>query len=362
MGEQSVLHRKTVVARTDFDTREMTPAKALRLSLAKAADRLYSLALAVRTVEQDKLSQKDIAGEAGDEGLLVLLDSHAGALAALALDLPFLSALIEVQLKGEIAPGDVQARRVTPTDAAMVSLFVDALMGGFDAALADADPDHVPFSFRFGDRMEDGRSLALALEDPEYDLFRLMVDLGPGARNGTMRLFLPRQPASPRSAQDGKAAGTPARIEETAMNAPVLLDAVLGRISMPFHQICAWQPDIVVDLPPDVLDRAELMAARTHLVARVKLGQFNGFRAVRFTGDAAHRAAPAGAVAGDQRDEGQEPETDSIAPPDEIPVQGTTTIEGEAGPASPTEDRVLSAQAQVEAPVPALAALPAEPG
>ncbi|MEL7013855.1 MAG: hypothetical protein AAFO72_11310 [Pseudomonadota bacterium] len=48
----SVIHRKAKVARDEFDAREMSPAKALRLTMAKTAETLFHLALIVRTVEQ----------------------------------------------------------------------------------------------------------------------------------------------------------------------------------------------------------------------------------------------------------------------------------------------------------------------
>ena len=48
----SVIHRKARAARDGSDRAGMSPAKALRLSLARAADTLFDLALTVATVEQ----------------------------------------------------------------------------------------------------------------------------------------------------------------------------------------------------------------------------------------------------------------------------------------------------------------------
>ena len=280
-GEHSVIHRKAQVARDEFDAREMSPAKALRLSLAKSADRLFDLALTVSTVEQIRLAQTGIEAEFGEPGLLVLLDGKEGARGALKLDLQFLTALIEVQLMGKVRPGEVARRPVTRTDAAIAAPLVDALLAGFDENQQEAMAGHVAGGFRFGDLIEDGRTLSLALNQPEYDLFRLTADLGPGAKTGTLSLVLPLQPLPKQKNDAETTSGLKAKLEQNAMNAPVTLDAVMGRMSLPLNRICAWQPGTIVPLSPDALAETELLGAKGHVVARVRLGQLNGFRAVR---------------------------------------------------------------------------------
>lgn len=280
-GEHSVIHRKAQVARDEFDAREMSPAKALRLSLAKAADRLFDLALTVGTVEQTVMPQSAIEAEIGDEGLLVLLDGQGGARGALSLDIQFLAALIEVQLMGQVRPGEAAPRPVTRTDAAIAAPLIDALLDGFDQNQQEAEADHVPGGFRFGDLMEDARALSLALGAPDYDLYRLTADLGPRAKTGVLNLILPRRPVAEDPIGKDMGGGLAARLEQNAMNAPVTLDAVLGRMSLPLDRICAWQPGTVLPLNPDALAETQMVGAKGHVVARVKLGQLNGFRAVR---------------------------------------------------------------------------------
>ena len=109
-GDKSVIHRKAQVAREDFDAREMSPAKALRVSLAKAADRLFGLALTVSTVEQLRLSQTGIEAEMGADGLLILLDGPEGVRGAAKLDVQMLAALIEVQLLGQVRAAEADGR------------------------------------------------------------------------------------------------------------------------------------------------------------------------------------------------------------------------------------------------------------
>lgn len=280
-GDNSVIHRKAQVAREDFDAREMSPAKALRVSLAKAADRLFGLALTVSTVEQLRLSQTGIEAEMGADGLLILLDGPEGVRGAAKLDVQMLAALIEVQLLGQVRAAEAEARPVTPTDAAMTAPLIDALFEGFAANLAELVEDHAPGHFRFGDRIEDGRTLALALNAPEYELFRLTLDLGPGAKTGVLRLILPHRPAPGPTQKGGDADCLATKLEENTLNAPVILDAVLGRVRLPLNKVCDWAPGALVPLDPDSVTETQLLGARGHVVARVKMGQLDGFRAVR---------------------------------------------------------------------------------
>jgi flagellar motor switch protein FliM len=203
----SVIHRKARAARDGSDGRAMSPAKALRLSLARAADTLFDLALTVATVEQRRLNLAQVIDTMQDEGLILLLDGAGGARGAVALDAQMMAALIEVQTTGTLRPGAAPARRATRTDAAMVAPLVDALLDGIDAEMTAGVEGHVPRGFRFGDRMEDLRALGLALDAPEFDLYRVTADLGPGARTGRLDLLMPARRAVPPNARRARRDG-----------------------------------------------------------------------------------------------------------------------------------------------------------
>ena len=282
----SLLQRKAKVAREDFDARAMSPCKALRLSLEKMADALLDLALVVATVEQTVLAQSAVKAEMDGGGLLLLIDGTAGRLGGARLDAQFLAAVIEVQTMGAVQRGDAPERSVTPTDAAMVAPLMDAILKGFDEYLTSGAEKVAPSDWRFGDMVEDARTLALALEVPEYDLFRITADLADGAKTGSLSLLLPRAPRRDpvTSARDRAFAGP--TLEASALNAPVMLDAVLARLSMPLNKLCALTPGMQLPVPREALNKAELLGAGQHLVAPVRLGQLNGWRAVRLLGGA----------------------------------------------------------------------------
>ncbi|MEL7257978.1 MAG: FliM/FliN family flagellar motor switch protein [Pseudomonadota bacterium] len=292
MGEDSadsVIHRKAQVARDGFDAREMSPAKALRLALAKAAARLMGLALTVRTVEQTSLLSPEVEEAMGDEGLLVLLDGPDHARGVVRLDLQMVAALIEMQLKGRVIHGDAEPRPFTATDAAIAQPLINAVLDGLDETLTEAGLANCAQRFRFGDRVADARTLALALSEPDFDHFRLSVDLAGGAKSGVLDLVLPKAPHKLTSETDIEAQALAIKLEQNALNAPVTLDAILGRVRAPLHDVCEWKPGTVLPLSPDVLTEARLLGAGRHVVASVKLGQLNGFRAVRMIDESAER-------------------------------------------------------------------------
>ncbi|HKL56668.1 MAG TPA: FliM/FliN family flagellar motor C-terminal domain-containing protein [Roseovarius sp.] len=298
----SVIHRKARAARDGSDARVMSPAKALRLSLARTADTLLDLALTVATVEQRRVSLAQVVDTVPDEGLILLLDGAGGARGALALDTQMMTALIEVQTTGTVRPGAALPRRATRTDAAMVAPLVDAVLDGVDTEMQAAVEGHVSRGFRFGDRVEDRRALGLVLEAPDFDHFRVTADLGPGVRTGRLDLLMPAHRPAPRKTgkQTSAEAPTRAAMSDVALGAPVVLDAVMARVSLPLRNACALSVGQVLPLARESLGAIEVTGAGGHLVAEARLGQLNGWRALRLVSSAA-APLPAPEGASEQR-------------------------------------------------------------
>jgi flagellar motor switch protein FliM len=287
MGSQdhsSVIQRMAQAARGGFDSRQMSPAKALRLALARAADALFGLGLTVATVEQRRVPLADVGRTLGDDGLLVLLEGGSGARGALCLDSQILAGLIEVQTTGAVRPGMARPRVATRTDAAMVAPLIDALLAEFDSQLAEDPQTHPPRHFGYGDLVEDLRGLALLLVAPDFDLLRLTVDLGPGAKTGRLDLLLPVI-SPPARTPSGKTASSkvaaPAHLEEVVTKAPVVLDAVMARLRLPLRDVLALKPGDLLPIPREALNETQIIGTRGHVVAAAQLGQMNGWRALR---------------------------------------------------------------------------------
>lgn len=278
----NVIHRKTRVAREGYQARAMSPAKALRLALARAAARQCDLVLAVTAVEQLQIPLSGLPGALGGDGLLVLLDGDCGLGGALRLDASFLGALIEAQTTGRVTGRRTEARAVTRTDAAIAAPLIDAALGRFADLLTEESGEHWGAGWKFGAMAEDARSLGLVLTEVEYHHFRLMVEIGDVAQPGVLSLLLPVR-ACPAHAQ-GRAsdADSPgATLGQGALDAPVCVEAVLARFSLPLDRVCALRAG---DVLPFGLDRplsVRLEVGPRHKLAGARLGQVNGLRAVR---------------------------------------------------------------------------------
>jgi len=285
----SVIHRKARAAREGTDAHVMSPAKALRLSLARVADTVMGLALGVATVEQRRLGHAEVADALADEGLIALLDGAGGARGALGLDAQMMAALIEVQTTGMLRPGSGVARRATRTDAAMVAPMVDALMEGIDREMTAEVEGYLPRGLRFGDRVEDSRALGLLLEAQEFDFYRVIADLGPGIRTGRLDLLMPARHPPPARSGTRTDADAPAHalMCDVALGAPVVLDGVMARITLPLREACTLSVGQVLPLTPEVLGAIHLTGAGGHLLAEARLGQLNGWRALRLVSSAA---------------------------------------------------------------------------
>ena len=339
----SVIHRKARHGREDFDARAMSPSKALRLSLELSGDRLFDLALAVCAVEHRMLVHASLKDEVGGDRLIVLLDGEAGARGAVLFDRPFVQALVEIQTMGRVTNTAGPERLFTSTDAAVTKPLVDAVLTGFDEKLFEADEQHQPLGFRFGDRVEDARVLMLALEAPEYQLFRVTVDIGFGSKSGELTLLLPSlvskrsDPSAPVGSE-----GAEFDLTELAMTAPVLLNAVLDQVQLPLAQVCALKPGMNLPVSAAAINRTKLVTTHGHVVAQVRLGQLNGFRAVRLLtgGDSLHNpndpaTSDGGRVPDEDADQPRPPRLDYVGVPEAkgLPEQlsfGTGSSESDA--------------------------------
>lgn len=277
----SIVHRKTRFGREDFDARAMSPAKALRLSLAKTADTMFDLPLTVSTVEQSRVMAQAIPDSLDETALLIVLDGAAGARGAVALDPQVVAALIEVQITGAVRPSEARARTYTRTDAAMASEFLDRVLDGFDAQLLEHEEGYRPQALRFGDLIEDRRVLGLTFDDGQFDLFRITVTLAEGAKTGVIAFVLPHRATAKAPGRMPAAPKTETTLAATVLLATATLDTVLARLEMPLGEVCALKPGMILPLPHDSLSETRLYAPHGHMVAAVRLGQLNGQRAVR---------------------------------------------------------------------------------
>lgn len=299
----AVLRKKASAARETYQARAMSPDKALRLSLAKSADELLDLSVVVLSCRYDFLTAEDLAEHLSDEALLILLDGAQRVPGALMLDLASTSALVEQNTMGRVSPLEPEARPTTTTDAALIGPLIDDVFLRIAMMLEGDRSANWMAGYTFGVRLENVRLLTLALETPDFHVFRLQLEYG-STRQGEMLIALPDRSHLPTPELDGETAGSGATVGDAVMAAPASIEAVLHRVTMPFAKIRGLGVGDVIEIPRTALEQTRLETpgedGRRTCLGKVRLGQMNGARAVRLTmaGLAEARAAAEAAQGG----------------------------------------------------------------
>ncbi|WP_088623810.1 FliM/FliN family flagellar motor switch protein [Oceanicola sp. 22II-s10i] len=312
----AVLRRKADAGREVRQARAMSPDRALRLAFARAADEAARLALAVSGVETSEVSADDLVAGLDDDDMLLLLEGPGGAVGVMSLSLPVVAGVAEMLTMGRVLKRPVDPRRPTRTEAALLAPLIDRALENLAGALAGTADEARFTGYRFGVMMDNARMVGLALDASKVLRIRMSFDVA-GLREGAVSLCLPEPvvAADTGTGDGGDGAGT---LGAAVLGAPARLDAVLHRVRMPYARVAALRPGDVIPVPRSALSETVLETPQRQKVMTVRLGQINGFRAVRLPGGAVTAEATAD---GDLADAG--------APP---PV---ATAQGRAPPAPP---------------------------
>ena len=279
----SVLQRKAQVGKQEHQARAMTVPKALRVGLAKVADDAFDMALAVIGVTKETAAASVVLEDVGEETLLLLLDGVAGKVGGALLGRALVSALVQQQTTGRVAAAVVEDRRMTATDAALCAPLIDLLFTRAHG-LVDNDADRVALPcLKFGARAENKRLFELALDEVEYTVLRLTVDIAGGVAQSSLVLLLPPPAAMPDPvpASDGnETSQNPRTLKPAIMDVPAELSAVLCRLRFPLAQISALEIGHLIDVPSESFDAVELLSINGRLISSGAMGHVDGNRAL----------------------------------------------------------------------------------
>lgn len=256
-----------------------SPMRKMRRALGRAADKAVGLSASVLGIAEEE-SDAEALIEAGPEGWVVLglRDGTSAGLSGLFMMDPALrSALIEMQTIGSLLPPPDQQRPVTRTDAVITIPFASHLLrelaevdfgsGGFDPAAFDIGP------------MDNLRTAGLVMLQGHYQSWRITIQMG-GEAQGEMWIAIRPTVTPPTPPAENKpdwSHSLRAALEE----APADLDAVLTRMTLPFHMIEDFEVGQVLTLAGTTVGSVTLTGPGGEGVAMARLGQVAGKRAVR---------------------------------------------------------------------------------
>jgi flagellar motor switch protein FliM len=292
---QSVLRRKLAARKPAAEAAGVTPVKALRLALARAAQHVPGLELVIEGMTEARRSLTEVLDMPPDRALLAMLGGPGESLGLIAIAPGVLAGLIEVMTMGRAAAGEPAARKPTRTDAAMSAGLIDRALAGVEEESAASQDVVWAGGFRYASFLDDPRPLGLLLEDVTYRVFQVTLSLAGGARRGELLLVLPAQG---RGAAPMQAPVAPAEVEEApvtladvVMGASAQLTAVLHRVTIPLAAVLRLQAGDVLPIPAAALERIVLEGGDGRRLAEGKLGQNRGNRAVRLSGQVARSSA-----------------------------------------------------------------------
>lgn len=274
----SVLRRMLGAAPAQTDTGVPPGLKPFASLLEKLADRSLSMPLVVSAISQTTVARDLFLAELTPPVVMLRLQSDAATFGMAGCCANLRAALIEVQTTGKIASTAASDRAATDADAALCSGFIaDAL------AQAHHDLEQVPLApwrtpFRPAGLYPAVRAMGLSIEDVPLTLMTLSLDLGSGARQGTLRLLIPQ----PAAAVTGRRTGGDWQraLRRAVDDAPVPLQAVLHRKTMSLSDVQALVEGDMLTLPRSAADKIMLVASET-CVGPFKLGQIGGQKALR---------------------------------------------------------------------------------
>lgn len=284
----SVLRRKAGIGRPEPEYGMVSPAKALRLGISKAAQDVLRAPMAAGEIAESRVSLQTMAKVLPDGALCVLLHGPGNARGVVALDRNTVASMLQALTLGRFSEAPIPDRPSTSTDAMLARRFLAELLTVFAASLAGHSAAGWATGFTPRDRIDDLRGLPHLLRDVSYRMFAITVDIGAGLRSGQICVLLPTEGAAGTNGIPAPGLVEPpdwsGRMERMILDSPARLDAVLCRLRLTLSDVAAMQPGDTLRLPARVLYEISLEGASGEQAGTARIGQVDGARAVMLTG------------------------------------------------------------------------------
>jgi len=277
------MRRKAGAGRPPPDIGRASAASVLSTAFAQSGEDVAGLIAAVTGVEETRTVVLPFSQAVPEHALLSLVEGPAGGLGVVVADGQMLGTLIEIQTTGRVTSAPLAARPATRTDAILAADFIDRVLELFETGASEAGLPVAPAitGYRYAMALGDTRAMLMTLPEINYRLFRVSVDLGQGARTGKMELLFPYD--APRAASSGAVETWQETLAGAVCVAQASMDAVVTGLNMTFQSVASFEVGTRVRLPADALSRIVLRGEGGRPVSSGRLGQVEGFRAVRIS-------------------------------------------------------------------------------
>ncbi|MEO0944687.1 MAG: FliM/FliN family flagellar motor C-terminal domain-containing protein [Pseudomonadota bacterium] len=291
----TVLRRKVGLAQAGSDGGPNVVDAALRLSIPRAADELLSMDVLVVSVAHGTSGKASLLDGIDETDLVYLIE--AGERRGICkVSSGLLAALTEMQMSGRITSSAPPSRAPTRTDGIVAAQIIDTWMAAA-VAMLEADgraDDLVFFEFKRLNSVLNRRNTDLTIDPCTFSTVQIELSLGGGAKTGTLSFAVPEGCGS-----------TASDVSELVMKHLPTLEAKMRAVLLPLplnvDRARKLAKGDLLELPADCLSALRIEGLDGRLIGSGKLGQLNGYRAVRLApprGDKASLVAAPAAAAG----------------------------------------------------------------
>ncbi|MEL6170129.1 MAG: FliM/FliN family flagellar motor switch protein [Pseudomonadota bacterium] len=292
--EASILRKMVRNRREAARPDRATLGQAWRAQLPRSADAGLGLVAALSSFEEGRTSRESLLGGLGNCDLMLSFEASSGRGLAV-LDPELVTGLIEVQTTGMVTSTPKDSRPPTGTDAALTADVLNRWLVDVEGLYTDRGGDTPLRGYRLGRKIADTRAAMLSLDDGGFIVQRLVIDLGAaGERTGTLTLAYPADAV--RAAIRSASAGPERGMVEAA---EVELRGVLMRLRMPLDELRALGPGDILPFEPEQLGAVRVETADGRAVAKARLGQKGGHRALKLVAEETKGPEPQAAPQGD---------------------------------------------------------------
>lgn len=294
---QSILQRKAAIGKQEHEARAMSVAKAVRQSVAKLGNELFEMPLSVIGIVTEERSAEKLSDIVDETALLALLEGDGGRVGAAIIGPQIVGGLIQQQTIGKVSEAIDSERKMTQTDAAMCAPLLDALFNRVGLLVEDASQRRMIDGYKFGAQFDDQRALKIALDENDYYVIRLTVEMAGGVRQGDICIILPKSlpPAmlesdDPEITKNADLAAN--QMTDIAMTLPAELNMVLCKLSLGLAQVDKLVVGEIIKLPHNTFPETEIQTSAGNVIGTGMLGQVDGIRALRLRREPVYATQP----------------------------------------------------------------------
>ncbi len=281
----SAMQRKAGAGRPPPEIGAPTAARILRTAIMQAGEDVAGLSIVAGQPDEMRTTLTPIVEGIGEHALMALIEGPEGRYGLILVDPDTLAALIEIQTTGRVVPRPATARPPTRTDAIMCADFIDRVLELLEDRTAEAEIDIAPAlgGFRYALALSEARAIPMTLDDVPYRRFHVSLDLGRGAKQGTLDVILPfnAAPSGAAAATNADPAGFTQALAEVVGEAEVLLRGTLHRLQMPLAEVAGLSVGSVIPIPREALGQVAIEDIDGRTVKHGRLGMSGGHRAIR---------------------------------------------------------------------------------